>query len=259
MALKKAANSGLHPAAPGDRTSPEAAIIDSAAAERVVVVREQPAAAVVPIRQAPPAPKSAPAPVAVVRAPKPASAAPRVGSPTKEPKRGRVSRRNKQDVVFLWARQDLEEIQRIYRDVRGTYRREKKASDPSGKYQLLISALTAEALRRGLATPGEWAASVRNDARRVPNPEGHAQIGLVWPVELADQLLEAWEDMEASDMWPDDFFLTKANLAAAGILHALRSVDEWLLEVPNDDRHSVPTAEDGRHNPRRGVVPTQVD
>ena len=176
------------------------------------------------------------------------------------PRQTLVTSRGKQDAVFRWPKADVMVVQRAHKEHAGAYRVHHRVStDPSGVFRLSLSPFTATALSRALACVDEWVDTVRNDGRKTPVAGGTQQVGLKWPVALCEELHEVWErlDLERS---VDGFTLTKANLAIAGILHEVGRVGQWVLDVPNDDRFSEPTALDGRLGPRsRTVLPSVTD
>lgn len=168
-----------------------------------------------------------------------------------------VSNRGKSDAVFRWPEVDAAAVEQAHKRHVRLYREHHRSLDPSGVYRLSLSPFTATALERALDQPREWLHTVRNDGRKERVPGGTRQVGLIWPVALAERLHEMWEDLDI-EMSVDGFALTKANLAIAGILHSLARVEEWVMDVPNDDRFSEPTALDGRVGPRRAPETAEV-
>lgn len=156
-----------------------------------------------------------------------------------------ITKRGKKDYTYSWAKSDVAEMKDAWRRWRSLYNQHWTTVDPEGEYRLVWSSFLAAAVTRGLADPQAWIGSVRNDARKQRVEGGSQQVGLVWPVAVDRAVVDVWEEYEGAS-WPDGFSLTKQNVAAAAILHALKSVEEWVFLVPNDDRFSVPVEDDGR-------------
>lgn len=163
-------------------------------------------------------------------------------------KRSEVSLRGKREISLQVPTSSAQVMQVAYRSARPAYRKAKVEVDPAGDYRLTLSAFLGQALNFALDNPHQWVESIPNDARndvsaqRVPRK----QMGLIWPVATVSRFHESWEVLEAGVAWPEGFSLTKANLAATGILWALEYVDQWVGDVPNDDRLSEPVVGDGR-------------
>lgn len=260
MPLRKAESSLRHPA---ERVEPGAVGEEGG---RVLTLPDRPTVPVAPeVQVADPAPTtgssvSSPAPVTPVKPTQPMSASPRQ-APARGPRatappavdtrsapaarKRAVSNRGKQNAIFRWPKSDALAVKTALRRAAPVYRAHHDAADPGSKHLLSMSPFTAAALSRALDHVGEWVDTVRNDGRKEPLDGGTTQVGLIWDKALCDRLHETWErlDLERST---DSFALTKANLAIAGILHEIGRAEQWVLDVPNDDRFTEPTAADGR-------------
>ena len=166
-----------------------------------------------------------------------------------------ISKRGKRDFNYSWPKEDVQAMKAAWARYRPMYRQHWKAVDPAGSYGLVFSAFVAVALQEALGEPGEWLGTVRNDARKEPVVGGRSQVGLVWPVEVEEQVVALWEAVDP-EVFGEGFAVTKQHLAAAAILHGLKSADRWYLSVPNDDRFSVPVAADGRLRDNKQAVVT---
>lgn len=166
-----------------------------------------------------------------------------------------ASKRNKRDFNYSWPRTDVEQMRAAHKAFAPLYRKYWEDRDPDGAYRLVFSAFVARALQVAFEDPTPWVSSIRNDARKEPIAGGQQQVGLVWPVAVERSVVDAFEDFDMS-LLPEGFALTKQHLAAAAILHGLKSVKEWVLFVPNDDRFNMPVDADGRlqHNRRERVL-----
>lgn len=156
-----------------------------------------------------------------------------------------VSKRGKRDYNYSWPKDDVAQMQAAWEHYRPLYRRYWQAQNPRGAYKLARSPFFAQALLEAFRNPSAWLETVRNDARKEPLIGGREQVGLVWPVEVEEQVVDLFETLDRSQ-FPAGFSLTKQHLAAAAILHGLASAERWYLTVPNDDRHSIPVETDGR-------------
>lgn len=282
MALKKASSSSLHPAMPVGAAppAPEPTIAPAAAAEPVEAAHDggaeqaTPAGQVLQMRQRAAAPEvvEPPAPAADVERPLAKArtsrgaqsappASPKALSPTPatdgggvavKVRRVAVSKRGKRAYTYAWATTDVKVMRDEWKRLRPVYRKHFASADPEGEYRLGFSSFLAVAVAEGLKTPAAWLGQVRNDARKERPTGGREQVGLVWSVTTEAAVIDAFEEMDARD-WPSGFSLTKQNLAAAAILHGLRTADTWILSVPNDDRFSVPVETDGRLKANTGA------
>lgn len=172
---------------------------------------------------------------------------------TTQTRRVATSKRGKRDYNYSWPSVDVRRMREAHERWRGPYRTYWTEADPHGTYRLNFSSFVARALLEAFSTDlGTWLPTVRNDARREPVGGGREQVGLVWPVEVENYVVETWETLDRSQ-FPDGFHLTKQHLAAAAILHGLESVRGWVLSVPNDDRFNVPVPGDGRLKENRGA------
>jgi hypothetical protein len=256
MALRKAENASRHPAerlAAGDEaqvlTLPERVTARTPAAPepRESPVLAPPAVETVRRPSGGGEGPSAPAPRRVESS-NSADVAPLTqpaGAVTGEVRRTKVSNRGKENATFRWARADAEALKKALRTHAPAYRKHHREIDPDGKHMLSLSPFAATALLRALEHPQDWVGSVRNDGRKEPMDGGTQQVGLVWDRGISDRLHEAWEEFDVQ-LSNESFALTKANLAIAGMLHEVARADEWVLEVPNDDRFSEPTPIDRR-------------
>lgn len=170
-------------------------------------------------------------------------------------RRVEVSKRGKRDFNYTWARVDVKQMRDAYRHYLPLYSRMWQQRDPGGSYRLVFSAFVAKALRVAFEDFSPWLSTIRNDARKEPVAGGREQVGLVWPVEVERQVVEAWETLDRS-WFPEGFALTKQNLASAAILYGLGSADRWVLSVGNDDRFNIPVDSDGRlrHNKDNPII-----
>lgn len=171
-----------------------------------------------------------------------------------------VSKRGKRDYNYSWPKDDVAQMQAAWEHYRPLYRRYWQAQNSRGAYKLARSPFFAQALLEAFRNPSAWLDTIRNDARKEPLLGGREQVGLVWPVEVEEQVVDLFETLDRSQ-FPAGFALTKQHLAAAAILHGLASAEQWYLTVPNDDRHSIPVETDGRLKDNKVVsapVPSPV-
>lgn len=205
------------------------------------------------LRQVPDRAPERPDDLAVPRERRAAATAASTGS-EKKPRSARY-RREKREVAFKWAAEDMDRLMAVFRQARGEYRRIHQ--DDERPHNLTISQFTATAIKVAAEHEAAWIGSVRNDARLEPMPGGRADAKFVWPRQTAEWLEDSWERLDAETSTPG-FRYTKAHLAAAAVMWALDSVGEWLPQVPNDDRRAAPTPGDGRLTPRRGLAPSDT-
>lgn len=167
----------------------------------------------------------------------------------------KASKRGKRDVNYSWPKRDYAAMQAAWEECKPLYSRYWRREDPGGAYRLGFSAFVAKAMLVAFENPDAWLDTVRNDGRLEPVEGGRQQVGLVWPVEVENQVIDLWESLDRS-RFPAGFSLTKQHLAAAAILHGLETRGEWLLQVGNDDRFSVPVEGDGRLRANRAAEPS---
>lgn len=176
-------------------------------------------------------------------------------APPGEVRRVEVSKRGKRDFNYSWARADVAVMRAAHGKYMPLYRRMWQERDPGGSYRLVFSAFVARALMEAFNDVDAWVHTIRNDARKEPVEGGREQVGLVWPVEVENLVVEAWETFDRGRL-PSGFALTKQHLASAAILHGLKSADRWVLAVGNDDRFNVPVRNDGRLRENRADAVT---
>lgn len=167
-------------------------------------------------------------------------------------RRVEVSKRGKRDFNYSWPKVDVAVMREAWETYRPLYRRYWADRDPGGAYRLVFSAFVAHALQVAFEDMDAWVDTIRNDARKQPVEGGREQVGLVWPVEVENRIIDVWETFDKSRL-PAGFSLTKQHLAAAAILYGLRTANEWYPEVGNDDRFSIPVESDGRLRMNRGT------
>jgi hypothetical protein len=103
---------------------------------------------------------------------------------------------------------------------------------------LARSAFFAQAYRSARVSKANWLADVRDAAWAAGRAERYSAIGFSWPSDLIAQLHEDWEylDSQTAQLWGPGFHVTKAHVALSAIEYGLKSMDEWLSQVPNDRR-----------------------
>lgn len=157
-----------------------------------------------------------------------------------------VSKRGKRDYNYSFPKEDANRMRDAYAYFRPLYRRHWKTVHQDSTRKLVLSTFLAHALHVAFLDPPAWLGMVRNDARKEPVLGGREQMGLVWPVEVEEQVVDLFESLDRSPQFPEGFSLTKQHMVAAAILYGLSSAEDWFLDVRNDDRYSPPTQADGR-------------
>ena len=174
-----------------------------------------------------------------------------------------VSLRGGRRINLKWSAEEDRFVTAEHYRLQMLYVAGKQEVSPGSKWGLTRSHLTGHALTRALKRPNAWAKPgvIRNHGSRITGPKDQAanemthliNVTFLWPETLLTQLdaLQLKLSQRSANTWGPRFTLTLSNIAVAGILHELKTVDEWYLDVPNDDRFLVPLNKDGRI--RRGT------
>lgn len=141
------------------------------------------------------------------------------------------------EINVAWPQSEANALRATFREARTTYRN-LGASAEAPIRRLTASAFFAAAYTHARAESAFWLSAVRPARWGVSSGDAYTQVVLSWPRGLVETAQEDFErlDTDSRVLWGTRFRLTKAHMLLAGIQFGVRSLHEWLPEVPNDPR-----------------------